>query len=84
MTMLKSSLISAAAAIVVLAGCANESGISGTTMEHGSVTLGCCSLKKLSGCSVTWDWPSERELGQRTVRTNRAPMQVATSAMVAR
>jgi uncharacterized protein (DUF305 family) len=36
MTMLKTSLISAAAAIVVLAGCANDSGTSGISMEHGS------------------------------------------------
>jgi uncharacterized protein (DUF305 family) len=36
MTMLKTSLISAAAAIVVLAGCANDSGTSGIPREHGS------------------------------------------------
>ena len=34
--MLKTSLISAAAAIVVLAGCANDSSTSGIPMEHGS------------------------------------------------
>jgi len=36
MTMLKTSLISAAAAIVVLAGCANDSGTSRIPREHGS------------------------------------------------
>src|SRR5215218_3287594 len=36
MTMLKTSLISAAGAIVVLAGCANDSGTSGIPMEHRS------------------------------------------------
>jgi uncharacterized protein (DUF305 family) len=36
MTMLKTSLICAAAAIVVLAGCANDSRTSGISMEHGS------------------------------------------------
>jgi uncharacterized protein (DUF305 family) len=36
MTMLKTSLVSAAAAIVVLAGCANDSGTSRIPTEHGS------------------------------------------------
>ena len=38
MTMLKTSLVSAAAAIVVLAGCANDSGTSGMPGEHGSAS----------------------------------------------
>ena len=38
MTMLKTSLISAAAAIVALVGCANDSGTSGTPMEPGSAS----------------------------------------------
>jgi uncharacterized protein (DUF305 family) len=38
MTMLKTSLISAAAAIVVLAGCANDSGTSERPGEHGSAS----------------------------------------------
>jgi uncharacterized protein (DUF305 family) len=38
MTMLKTSLISAAAAIVVLAGCVNDSGTSGMPMEHESAS----------------------------------------------
>lgn len=36
MTMLKTSVSSAVAAIVVLAGCANDSGTSGIPTEHGS------------------------------------------------
>ena len=38
MTMLKRTLISAAAAIVALVGCANDSGTSGTPMEHSSAS----------------------------------------------
>jgi uncharacterized protein (DUF305 family) len=38
MTMLKTSLISAAAAVVVLAGCANDSGTSGMPREQGSAS----------------------------------------------
>jgi uncharacterized protein (DUF305 family) len=38
MTVLKTSLISAAAAIVVLAGCANDSSNLGTPMEQGSTS----------------------------------------------
>src|SRR3712207_954667 len=38
MTMLKMSLISAAAAIVVVDGCANDSGTSSTPMDNGSAS----------------------------------------------